>query len=126
MLGALHQGFVNRGMPRRDFVPKGLTDGSQAVYCLVPVQNRARPVGNGLIERAEMVDFGLAEEGGGEFTTRTQANQTVPTGRIFLWAHPGNKLPGYFRSIPMGSNYQRVKSRGCLHLLFAICYLLFA
>jgi hypothetical protein len=33
----------------RTFVPEGLADRSQAIYCLEHVQPRIRPVGNGLI-----------------------------------------------------------------------------
>ena len=32
-----------------DFVPEGLDDRSQAIYCLEHVQLRIRPVGNALI-----------------------------------------------------------------------------
>jgi hypothetical protein len=32
-----------------DFVPEGLNDRSQAIYCLEQVQSRIRPVGHGLI-----------------------------------------------------------------------------
>jgi hypothetical protein len=36
-------------LARSAFVPEGLNDGSQAIYCLEQVQSRIRPVANGLI-----------------------------------------------------------------------------
>jgi hypothetical protein len=39
----------NRGQVFKVFVPKGLNDRSQAIYCLEPVPSRIRPVGHGLI-----------------------------------------------------------------------------
>ena len=48
-----HRGIANReDASLRDlsnFVPEGLNDRSQAIYCLEPVQNRSRPVGCGVI-----------------------------------------------------------------------------
>jgi hypothetical protein len=40
--------FVPKGACR-NFVPEGLNDRSQAIYCLELVKNLIRPVGNGVI-----------------------------------------------------------------------------
>jgi hypothetical protein len=47
----MHGDMASRSPSRRleDFVPEGLNDRSQAIYCLERVQQRIRPVGHGLI-----------------------------------------------------------------------------
>ena len=65
----------------RDFVPKGLNDRSQAIYCLGCIRNEARPVGYGMIGNGQVLhDLRLAG-------TLAHPDHTVPTGRgIALWA----------------------------------------
>ena len=45
---AFHGGYAQSSEMWR-FVPKGLNEGSQAIYCLERVQYRIRPVGDGLM-----------------------------------------------------------------------------
>jgi hypothetical protein len=60
----------------RGFVPKGLNEGSQAVYCLECAGNEVRPVGYGVIVSSRLARY-LDD-------TVTCANHTVPTGRVAL------------------------------------------
>jgi hypothetical protein len=62
----------------RGFVPEGLDDRSQAIYCLVCAINEARPVGYGLIGNSRLVQHC------GSGNTSTCTNHTVPTGRVAL------------------------------------------
>jgi hypothetical protein len=64
------------------FVPKGLNEGSQAVYCLECADNKARPVGYGLIGNSEAFHDP-------RLTGRlARPNHTVPPGRaVTLWAY---------------------------------------
>ena len=56
------------------FVPGGLDDRSQAVYCLVCVPKRIRPVGNGLMRGTELCSRAQHS------TTPWSINHTVPYG----------------------------------------------
>jgi hypothetical protein len=60
------------------FVPEGLDDRSQAIYCLGCVTNGARPVGYGVMGNSRLVKD--SESG----KTSTCTNHTVPTGRVAL------------------------------------------
>jgi hypothetical protein len=79
------------------FVPEGLNDRSQAIYCLVTVQKGNRPVGHGMI-------------GSNRRATIRTINQ--PWVRIrpslrdgfSIESVPGNKLPGCDHSVPSGQS----------------------
>jgi hypothetical protein len=58
-----------------DFVPEGLNDRSQAIYCLGKIPIGVRPVGNGMIGV-----LGLFHHPGSN-NAIDRSNQTVPMGR---------------------------------------------
>jgi hypothetical protein len=59
-----------------DFVPEGLNEGCQAVYCLECADNQVRPVGYGVVVSSRLARY-LDD-------TVTCANHTVPAGRVAL------------------------------------------
>jgi len=77
-------------------VPKGLNEGSLAIYCQECVQQTTRPVGHGLSWSTR------AFTAQGDRTFRpTQSHHTLRDGS-FLGHIPGSKLPGYYHSVPPG------------------------
>jgi hypothetical protein len=60
------------------FVPEGLNDRSQAIYCLGYVRDEARPVGYGVIGDSHLVYYTASGH------ILSYASQTVPTGRVAL------------------------------------------
>jgi hypothetical protein len=92
-------GFVRKDLS--DFVPEGLTDRSQAIYCLVSVQKGNRPVGRGMIgSKGRFFDHC------GNISGSAGSHRPSGTGRLFGHV-PGNKLPGYDHLVPPG---QRLSS----------------
>jgi hypothetical protein len=88
---------------RRIFVPKGLDEGSQAIYCLETGSRATRPVGYG------MIGFAISL-----FHRRRQTNagtrdHIVPYGTDQFLTFPGNKLAGYLHRVRPGqkSNVDR-------------------
>jgi hypothetical protein len=80
-----------------DFVPEGLDDRSQAIYCLEHVQLRIRPVGYGVIRS----DWRATITASKQPLVRIRP---CPTGRIPFCSLPGNKLPGYDHLVPPGQS----------------------
>jgi hypothetical protein len=60
------------------FVPKGLYDRNQAIYCLERVGNGVRPVGHGLIGESLSVSYSVPRD------RVSCTSHTVPTGRVAL------------------------------------------
>jgi hypothetical protein len=69
-------GFVRAGLS--DFVPEGLNDSSQAIYCLVSVRKRNRPVGNGMIGSDRRATIRTINQSGAR-------DQTVPCRTDSRW-----------------------------------------
>jgi len=78
------------------FVPKGLNDSSLAVYCLGMRKNRTVPLGNGVVGVGRNILRPRA------VNVRIDQLIPYPTGRIVSERFPGNKLPGYYHSVPPG------------------------
>ena len=87
----------------RGFVPEGLNEGSQAVYCLECAHNKARPVGYGLIDNSE-----ISHEPGLPGCL-ARLNHTVPPGRaVTLWPFQAiNCLATLVQSLRDKSNNRR-------------------
>ena len=108
-----------------DFVPEGLDDRSQAIYCLEHVQLRIRPVGHGLILTHGCLLAVIVARQSDPITP-------YPTGRIPFCSLPGNKLPGYFHTVPPGraasfTVFQAIPRTRCYlalsHLRLSFCLL---
>jgi hypothetical protein len=69
---------LNPSLGLSAFVPKGLNDRSQAIYCLEWVKNEVRPVGNGVIRESLLAYYRVSHD-----IVRC-TNNTVPTGRAAL------------------------------------------
>ena len=83
------------GQALRVFVPEGLDDRSQAIYCLERATQRTRPVGSGLIGST-----GRFFDHGQQICRVAQLTPSPPGRFAFFRRIPGNKLPGYDHPVP--------------------------
>ncbi len=77
------------------FVPEGPDDRSQAIYCLESRSKRDPSRGDGVIGSDRRATIGTTNQPWVRI-------RLCPTGRIFDWTRSGNKLPGYYHSVPPG------------------------
>jgi hypothetical protein len=79
-----------------DFVPKGLDDRNQAIYCLEYAQKSEPSRMDGVSWATPHIRRPWSKN-----VLSTESYRSLRDG-FFVWHTPGNKLPGYDHSVPPG------------------------